>query len=50
MRSEYTANLKLSNKTEIDYQVEKQAEIKARIAKIRAEKAKAQGKRNWWQV
>lgn len=50
MRSEYTANLEMARKTETMDQVEHNRRVRAQVAKIRAEKARVAGKKNWWRV
>ena len=49
-RSEYIANLMLNEKTDMDRFVENNRRIRAAIAKQRAEKARKEGKRNWWRI
>ena len=50
MQSEYTANLALSAKTEMDLQVEKNKRVRAEVARIRAEKARNRARKTWWRI
>lgn len=48
-RSEYTANLHLVETRE-NNQAEANRRVRIAVARIRAEKAKREGKKNWWRV
>jgi hypothetical protein len=50
MRSEYTANLMMGEKSELQLQAERNMRTRAKVAKIRAELASKKQARKWWEV